>query len=588
MIDVPPAVFEGVPTDKLEELLQGLEVRGYPAGTVVIAEGDLPREMFVIRSGSTDVFIADQHGVQHRINRLAPGASFGEMSLFTGQPAAGTVKAAEQLEVLVVGEADFEALGERFPRIYRNLGAVVSERLARANRLILGEGTGRVTVVDDRGAPPLLGYALACSVAWHTRESTLLLVLDDSPPDDLSAIAGAAHEPGKAEVLVLAPDERFVAEGLTGAVEDLRGRYDHVLVQSRSVLPARLPPHRTIALAGDNTTSAPAEDAYALRGWAPDSGRIGPDAAGVVDVPALTASDEHGLSDGSLSPISGAGHALGWAARDLAGLKIGVALGAGSVRGFAHFGALRALERHGLAPDYIAGTSVGAAAAALHALGKTPDEAAESFLACGPTLFRPTISTRGFMSSRSLRKFLQGVTGDTLIENLPLPLATVAADLATFREVVFRSGLLWQAVLTSISIPGIFPAQRVGHYTAVDGGVLNPVPASVAADMGADIVIGVQLGIRPSEPVREARAVQASGRPPSAIQVIMRSIEIMQSRLVPQAGNAATIIVRPELQEIPGARLRSFREGVRYVDDGDAAVEAAMPRIKAAVPWLRA
>jgi len=111
---------------------------------------------------------------------------------------------------------------------------------------------------------------------------------------------------------------------------------------------------------------------------------------------------------------------------------------------------------------------------------------------------------------------------------------------------------------------------------------------SVAADMGADIVIGIQLGLRPSEPDRDAHATPASGRPPSAIQVIMRSIEIMQSRLVPQAGAAATIIVRPELEEIPGARLRSFREGLRYVDDGDAAIEAAMPRISAAIPWLRA
>ena len=151
MIEMPPAVFDGVPTDELEELLQHLVVRRYPAGAIVIAEGDLPREMFVIQSGATDVFIADQHGVQHLINRLTPGASFGEMSLFTGQPAAGTVQAAEDLEVLVVEEVDFERLGERFPRIYRNLGAVVSERLARANRLILGEGAGRLTVVDDRG-----------------------------------------------------------------------------------------------------------------------------------------------------------------------------------------------------------------------------------------------------------------------------------------------------------------------------------------------------------------------------------------------------------------------------------------------------
>ncbi len=156
MIDVQPSIFDGVPTDELEEILQGLDVRLYPAGTVIVAEGDVPHEMFVIRSGATEVFIADQHGVQHAINRLTPGMSFGEMSLFTGQPAAGTVKATEELEALVIGESDFERLGERFPRIYRNLGAVVSMRLARTLRLILGEGAGRVTIVDERGVEVVL------------------------------------------------------------------------------------------------------------------------------------------------------------------------------------------------------------------------------------------------------------------------------------------------------------------------------------------------------------------------------------------------------------------------------------------------
>ena len=154
------------------------------------------------------------------------------------------------------------------------------------------------------------------------------------------------------------------------------------------------------------------------------------------------------------------------------------------------------------------------------------------------------------MSSRALRKFLQGVTGDVLIEELPLPLATVAADLGTFREIVFRSGLLWQAVLTSISIPGIFPAQRVGHYMAVDGGVLNLVPVSAAADMD-----GHRDRHSARHPPERAGSRGSGGSgvrpPPSAIQVIMRSIEIMQSRLMPQAGDAATIIVRPELEEIP-------------------------------------
>ena len=584
-----PSIFDGVPSEGLDEILAGLQVRHYETGTVVVAEGDVPHEMYVIRSGTTDVLIADQQGAQHKINSLGPGATFGEMSLFTGQPAAGTVCSSSELDVLVIDEAELDRLGNRFPRIYRNLAAVVSERLARANRLILREDTGRLTVIDDHGAPPLLGYALACSVAWHTKRSTLLLVLDDEPAADLVALAQGVRDDRSVDVVVAPAAEKLGAEFQT-RLEELRARYEYVFVQTRGGLPEGLPAHRTIALEAD---AKPPDEAmsYALRGWEERTGRIGPDATGILNVPPLTNVDEQRLYDGRLPPDSGAGRALGWAARDVAGLKIGVALGSGSVRGFAHFGALRALERNGLPPDCIAGTSVGAAAAGLYALGLNPEEAADTFLRCAPTLFKPTLSTRGFLSMRALRKFLSGVSGDRRIEDLAMPLAIVGADIETLTEVVFRRGLLWQAVLASLAIPGIYPAQPMGQYTVVDGGVINPTPVGVVSDMGADIVIGVHLGLPRADPERDAEAVEASGKPPSAITSILRSIDIMQSRLFPEAGSAATFIVRPELKElpsVPGGRLKNFREGLRYVDDGDAAVEAAMPRIAAALPWLRA
>jgi NTE family protein len=258
------------------------------------------------------------------------------------------------------------------------------------------------------------------------------------------------------------------------------------------------------------------------------------------------------------------------------------------VRGFAHFGVLRELERAGIRPDCLAGTSVGSAAAALYALGLGPDEAANAFLRCGPALFRPTISTRGFLSSRGVRNFIRGFGHGTLIEELPLPFAAVGADIAAQREVVFRRGLLWQAVVASISIPGIYPANRIGDYTVVDGGVVNPVPCSVAADLGADVVIGVKLGGPLLPPHSDVEAVEARGRPPSAISVILRSIEMMQSRLAPEIADAATLIITPELPELEGGKLRAFNSGVRYVEDGAAAAREAMPRLAAALPWLLA
>src|SRR5262249_43070252 len=179
------------------------------------------------------------------------------------------------------------------------------------------------------------------------------------------------------------------------------------------------------------------------------------------------------------------------------------ALGAGSLRGYAHVGALNYLRWAGLEEDYVAGTSIGAAVATLHAIGYSAHEVADILDMTGPNLFQPTLSRAGLMSNRKLRRFLQEVAGDLLIEDLRLPLALVAADLDTRCEVVFREGPVWLGVLASISIPGVYPALKVGGYTLVDGGILSPVPTNVAAGMGADIVIAVRLSNAASSPTDE-------------------------------------------------------------------------------------
>jgi NTE family protein len=167
-----------------------------------------------------------------------------------------------------------------------------------------------------------------------------------------------------------------------------------------------------------------------------------------------------------------------------------------------------------------------------------------------------------------------------------VPLALVAADLITRREVVFRRGELGLAVVASCAIPGIFPAQPVGPYMLVDGGVLNPIPVTVAADMGANTVIAVKLGGATIPSVSEVEATVTKGRRPSVFSVILRSIDIMQSRIAPEASEATTIMITPDLAEV-GAKLRNFSSGHIFIKDGEAAAEEALPRIAAALPWVR-
>jgi NTE family protein len=244
------------------------------------------------------------------------------------------------------------------------------------------------------------------------------------------------------------------------------------------------------------------------------------------------------------------------------------------------------LRRHRIPFDYVAGTSIGAAIAALTVGDYTPDEIADILDELSSSLFRLTIPVRSFLSNRGVRRYIAGLAGDRRIEDLPVPLALIAADIVAQQELVLRRGLIWPAVVASISIPGIYPAQRIGPHLVVDGGVLNPVPGNVVDEMGAGVVIAVKLSAGSVPPERDLEVIAPSGAPPNAITVLLRSIELMQSRIAAEPGEATTITITPKL-DVDGAKLRNFKEGRRWAAQGEQAVEAALARIEATLPWVR-
>jgi NTE family protein len=600
------SIFEGIPPDDLRRVLRRVERRRFPAGSVVLAEGDNPYETYVVESGAADVFVSDSKGEEHRIGYVTPGGTLGEMSMFTGEPAAGTVRATTDLDVYTIGEFEFDRLVSQFPIIYRNLGAILSERLDRSNRRPLSDPTGHVTILRDWGAPPLLGYAIAASIAWHLRGPVLLLVLGETPPEELRQLAQGAPRPrlrtppgereleraevreARADVLLMTAMLDFVAATLTARMEDFHPAYEHVLVQVKGDDPALTLAARTVHLAGPSGPPPEGTTGTVVRGWAPDGARLGPRTDGAVRVPALDTAAKERLRRGALPSASAAGAALGWVARDLCGLKVGLALGGGSAKGYAHLGVLRALLRAGLPIDYLAGTSIGAAAAGFYALGLDLDEATDLWDTLGPKAFRPRPSTRSLLSMWSLTRAVRATCGDARIEDLRTPLAITAADVSTGQEVVFRHGLLWSAVIASMAIPGVFPAQRIGKHTLVDGGVFHPVPTNVVADMGADLVVGVRLS-QATESRVEATAVEPFGRSPSIFYTIMRSIDMMQGRISATTASAATILITPidSDAEMERVGLRRWTAARQYLPLGEAAAEAALPRLAAALPWMR-
>ena len=570
----------------------------------MIAQGDLLRRIFILRSGTAQVSIASAGGAEEVVSWVAPGATLGEISLLTGQPATASVRAVTDLEVFMLSADDFHELASTFPEIHRNLGMIISERMVRASAQPAFQHHDRITILRDFGAPPTLGYALACSLAWHVRRDTILVVLGGGiPPAELMALASAnpsfrngfqenaspsmpsGTPPGpRADLLLSDPNGRSIEPWLMGRLTDLTRAYEHVLIQVPANRPLPLSTDRVVALRGasDRRDGGPEKRLrLTLRAWTDDGRRPRPTNGGILDVAGLRPAEEACLRDGLLPTLGPGGAAMGWAARELAELKVGVAFGGGSVLGYAHLGVMQVLERAGLRPDFVAGTSIGAPIAALCSLEYSPAERSRIIDMVGRGAFRLTLPFTSIMSSSAIVRGMRALVGDTLIEDMPIPFAAIASDLISGRAVALRSGPLWKSLMASMSIPGIYSPQRIGNRLLVDGGLLVPVPTRAVAEMGADTIIGVKLNAAPSLHWGDER------RKVWLVQVLRRSLDMMQSKIASGTADKATMLIEAEIPNPGGVGLHKFTDGRRFIEFGEAAAEAALPRLLATLPWLR-
>jgi NTE family protein len=281
---------------------------------------------------------------------------------------------------------------------------------------------------------------------------------------------------------------------------------------------------------------------------------------------------------------------------------VGLALGSGSSRGWAHIGVIRALEQAGIGPDIVCGTSIGALVGAAYAAGEL--DRLESWArelrrrdVLGFT--DPTLSAGGMLKGDRLMEFLGRNWTDRPIEELGIPFAAVATSLRTGAEVWLRRGSTLQAVRASIALPGIFTPVRWEGLLLVDGGLVNPVPVSVARAMGADIVIAVDLGsdklshrfrtvAKPEPPAgtrrdrtRELKAnitALAPGKTPdepampSAFDVLSASADIVAMRIARSrmAAEPPEVVVAPRLAHL---RLLDFHLANEAIEEGRDAVQ---------------
>lgn len=185
-------------------------------------------------------------------------------------------------------------------------------------------------------------------------------------------------------------------------------------------------------------------------------------------------------------------------------LRIGLAIGAGSARGWTHIGVLRELEASGIKPHVIAGTSIGAVVGGCYAAGKIDD--IEDF-ALGMTKRRMfslmdfTFSGAGLIAGSRLKQRLDESLGETLIENLPMRFSAVATEMGSGHELWLNKGRLSDSIRASYALPGIFEPVKINGRWLFDGALVNPIPVTVCRVLGADIVIAVNINADLRRPV---------------------------------------------------------------------------------------
>ncbi len=246
--------------------------------------------------------------------------------------------------------------------------------------------------------------------------------------------------------------------------------------------------------------------------------------------------------------------------------KIGLALGGGAAKGYAHIGILKVLEKEGIPIDMIAGTSIGSVVGALYASGISISVIEKLAYNIQRDLWIDlVIPRRGFIEGKRVEEMMKLLTKNKSFDELEIPLAITATDLIEGEEYIFNKGNVAKAVRASISIPGIFNPVIEGKKVLVDGGVLNNVPVDVVKQMGADYVIAVDLSSKVSVKVR------------SIYDILNRTFEVMGREILKYKMQTPDVLIRPNLEKINPSR---FNQAEECIEEGIRATLEVLPKIR--------
>lgn len=552
------AMFEGFGAGALEAVAQRARARTFAAGKELCVAGEPAERCWVITAGLVDV-CSESGAAQEIVGRQRKGSSVGEVAVLLGDAYAETVTASIATSTLEFRAEDIRELSERFPVITLNVLRTSQSRLSQARTRARADTQVGETVAVVFGASV---RASAGPVLAAARAATPRPVSSLNRELSFAGAVTAAGDLASSHATVLLPTQ---LDPLT--VSTLRREADRVVALAATpgevaeldgLEPSDRPPVELVAL-GEETARA----AHALS-------RDG--ALRVV----RSCAPERGLR------LPGAD--LRWVGRHLARAKLGLALGAGGAKGYAHVGVLEVLEDAGYVVDCVAGSSIGAIVGTYHALGSAAAEIEHTLRTAFDAeavaeMFKINLAGRS-TGLELMTRLMRETTGDQTFADTRIPLTIMSVDLVRRSPAPLRDGPLWEALLAATALAGMFPPFLREGQRLVDGLALVPVPTGAVVEDGADVTVAVNL-ISPHTLPRWPGAAIPEPPPERRRRGVLDDLlEVMDLSQLTQSTRHAELADVPITPRFGPGEWRDFHLADRFLAAGRVEAERALPTLR--------
>ena len=524
------SLLGALPPRVQRELLTVAEHVRLPAQEWLFREGEAADRLYLVTSGRLRV-VVERDGEPRVARLVGPGATIGELGVLTGAPRSASVQAVRDSELLELESGRFLDLLAHDQELSVGLATALARQLQESGGLA------------EPDTPPTV-FTVAPAPGVDVRPFWRELCKAFGSVGPTVAVERLNSEDWGPELVELESRHMCVLL-LAGAHDDEWSRFclrqaDRVLLVATEPPPRSLRPPDGCDVAFLGTPTAATVAAW-REAAAPRAHHVVP---------------------------AGDRVAAQRVARRLAGRSLGLVLSGGGARALAHVGVIEVLARRGLAVDRVGGTSMGAFVAAMVACGWSPDrilDVCRTEVAQRAPFSDYTLPRHALIRARRAESMLRRVFGDATVEELPLPLFTVSADLLSARMVVHRDGSLVEAVGASMAIPGLAPPVSHGAQLLVDGGVLNNLPIDLMAADEPGPIVAVDVMRR----IGDGNGTTL----PTILETLSRATVLGSVGRAEANRGLARILVTPDVQDIP---LRDFRQLEQAIDAGRRAAETAL------------